>query len=70
MISMLIFYKKEYTNLFCESHFLERSLITIYEFKCSELPENEFNLSKSQLFYLSNKCNIEIKNESFYIDKV
>ncbi len=59
----------EHTNLSCESHFLERSLITIWNSNVQSSSIMNVNLSKSQLFYLSNKCNFEIKNESFILIK-
>ena len=59
----------EYSNLSCESHFLERSLISIWNSNVESSEMMNTNLSKSQLSYLANKCNLEIKNESYILIK-
>ena len=59
----------DHNNLSCESHFLERSLITIWNSNVQSSSKMNVNLSKSQLFYLSKKCNFEIKNESLILIK-
>ena len=60
----------EHSNLSCESHFLERSLITIWNSNVQSSEMMNINLSYSQLSYLANKCNLEIKNESYILIKL
>lgn len=60
----------EHSNLSCESHFLERSLITIWNSNVQSSEIMNINLSNSQLSYLANKCNLEIKNESYILIKL
>ncbi len=59
----------DHSKLSYESHFLERSLITICNSNILSSEIKNINLSKSQLSNLANKCNLEIKNESFLLFK-
>ena len=59
----------DHSQLSCEAHFLERSLITIWNSNVESSEIMNDTLSKSQLSNLSNKCNLEIKNESYIFTK-
>lgn len=60
----------EHSNLSCESHFLERSLATIWNSNVQSSEIMNKNLSKYQLCYLANKCNSEVKKESYILIKI
>ena len=59
----------DHSKLSCESHFLERSLITIWTSNVQSSKIMNLNLSKSQLSNLANKCDLDIKNQPLILFK-
>lgn len=60
----------EYNELSCESHFLERSLITIWNSNVQSTKIMDFNLTQFHLDLLVEECNLDIKRESYLVIKL
>lgn len=59
-----------YSKLSCESHFLERSLNTIFNSNVQSSDHMNSQIKKSELIILEEKCRIKVFNEYKFIKKI